>query len=50
MKVKCRACHKSKPERQMEIYDVATDAYYCDQTCKDLKDEVVRDEDGFICD
>jgi len=48
MGVECGGCRKKKPEKIMMIYDVSTDKYFCNQQCKDKKDGIKRDKNGFV--
>lgn len=48
MKVICRNCRKTKKENEMKIYDVHSDAYFCDQDCFDEKNGLVRDKEGCV--
>lgn len=49
-KAKCRNCGKLKTEEHLEIYDVITDAYFCNQRCKDEYDGITRDGEGYVID
>lgn len=53
--VVCGGCKKKRPEAEMMIYTLMvfsatnpkpTDKYYCNQTCKNIADGVLRDRDG----
>ena len=43
---KCTNCHKRKADKELKIYDVGTDRYFCNQKCKDKFDNVKRDKNG----
>lgn len=47
-RVTCAGCGQKKPEYKMDIYDVHTDRYFCNQRCKNKKDGIKRDKHGFI--
>ena len=46
--VTCGGCHTKRAEKDMRIYSVSEDRYYCNQPCKDKHDDVKRDVNGFI--
>ncbi len=48
--VTCGGCHTKRAEKDMKIYSVPEDRYYCNQPCKDKADGVKRDRQGFIRD
>lgn len=42
--VNCGGCHTRRLEKEMEIYSVPADRYYCNQQCKDRTDGIERKE------
>lgn len=38
----CKGCKTRRRSKQMQIYNVPIDEYYCNQQCSDSHNEVVR--------
>ena len=46
--VKCGHCGTRRREKDMEIYDVHSDKYFCNQDCLDAENGIIRDAEGYV--